>query len=116
MAHIKLANPRRALHSQVLLSNFMYSYLAKVQQMHPQIQIPQSAAQKHQQAQQAQQAQQRKADQPEEYYQYQKYHEVSDYFTTHIWAMLTFTSNNRSNRTRKKRKGIHPRRHTHKLH
>ncbi len=81
MAHIKLANPRRALHSQVLLSNFMYSYLAKVQQMHPQIQIPQSAAQKHQQAQQAQQAQQRKSDQPEEYYQYQKYHEVSDYQT-----------------------------------
>ena len=74
MAHIKLANPRRALHSQVLLSNFMYSYLAKVQQMHPQIQIPQSAAQKHQQAQQAQQ---RKAEQPEEYYQYQKYQEVS---------------------------------------
>ena len=35
MAHIKLANPRRALHSQVLLSNFMYSYLAKVQMMHP---------------------------------------------------------------------------------
>ncbi|KAI6825183.1 hypothetical protein KC342_g11180, partial [Hortaea werneckii] len=36
MAHIKLANPRRALYSQVLLSNFMYSYLAKVQMMHPQ--------------------------------------------------------------------------------
>ena len=68
MAHIKLANPRRALHSQVLLSNFMYSYLAKVQQMHPQIQIPQSAAQKQQQ---------RKFDQPEEFYQYQKYQEVS---------------------------------------
>ncbi|MCJ1461568.1 hypothetical protein MMC07_000165 [Pseudocyphellaria aurata] len=66
MAHIKLANPRRALHSQVLLSNFMYSYLAKVQQMHPQIQIPQSGAQKQQQ---------RKADQPEEFYQYQKYQE-----------------------------------------
>ncbi|KAI4088452.1 MAG: hypothetical protein L6R37_008206 [Teloschistes peruensis] len=65
MAHIKLANPRRALHSQVLLSNFMYSYLAKVQQMHPQIQLP---AQK-------QQAQPKKADQPEEYYQYQKYQE-----------------------------------------
>ncbi|KAF7195560.1 Protein zds1 [Pseudocercospora fuligena] len=31
MAHIKLANPRRALYSQVLLSNFMYSYLAKEQ-------------------------------------------------------------------------------------
>ena len=68
MAHIKLANPRRALHSQVLLSNFMYSYLAKVQQMHPQIQIPQSAVQKQQH---------RKADQPEEFYQYQKYQEVS---------------------------------------
>ncbi|KAI4109757.1 MAG: hypothetical protein LQ339_001541 [Xanthoria mediterranea] len=65
MAHIKLANPRRALHSQVLLSNFMYSYLAKVQQMHPQIQMPV----------QKQQAQQKKADQPEEFYQYQKYQE-----------------------------------------
>lgn len=54
MAHIKLANPRRELHSQVLLSNFMYSYLAKVQQMHPQIQIPASAAQKQQQAKQRQ--------------------------------------------------------------
>ena len=74
MAHIKLANPRRALYSQVLLSNFMYSYLAKVQQMHPQIQIPQTAAQK---AQQRQQQQQRKAEQPEEYHQYQKYQEVS---------------------------------------
>ncbi|KAL8675118.1 MAG: hypothetical protein Q9168_000489 [Polycauliona sp. 1 TL-2023] len=65
MAHIKLANPRRALHSQVLLSNFMYSYLAKVQQMHPQIQMPV----------QKQQAQQKKVDQPEEFYQYQKYQE-----------------------------------------
>lgn len=46
MAHIKLANPRRALYSQVLLSNFMYSYLAKVQQMHPQIQIPAFVTQK----------------------------------------------------------------------
>lgn len=50
MAHIKLANPRRALYSQVLLSNFMYSYLAKVQQMHPQMQVPQSALQKKQDA------------------------------------------------------------------
>lgn len=55
LAHIKLANPRRELYSQVLLSNFMYSYLAKVQQMHPQIQIPQSAAQKQQQRQERQQ-------------------------------------------------------------
>ena len=68
MAHIKLANPRRALHSQVLLSNFMYSYLAKVQQMHPQIQLPASATQKQHQ---------RKPEQPEEFSQYQKYHEVS---------------------------------------
>ncbi|KAJ9640376.1 hypothetical protein H2199_005915 [Coniosporium tulheliwenetii] len=55
MAHIKLANPRRELYSQVLLSNFMYSYLAKVQQMHPQIQIGNAAQQKQQQRQQAQQ-------------------------------------------------------------
>lgn len=92
MAHIKLANPRRALYSQVLLSNFMYSYLAKVQQMHPQIQVPQSAAQRQQQQKQQaqqqaqpqvqpqtpQQAQQRKPDQPEEYYQYQNYQDVRD--------------------------------------
>ncbi|MCJ1430944.1 hypothetical protein MMC27_000294 [Xylographa pallens] len=79
MAHIKLANPRRALCSQVLLSNFMYSYLAKVQQMHPQIQIPQGAVQKTQQRQPEQPSQtspqQRKADQPEEYHQYQRYQE-----------------------------------------
>ena len=49
IAHIKLANPRRPLYSQVLLSNFMYSYLAKVQQMHPQMQMTQSIAQKRQQ-------------------------------------------------------------------
>ncbi|KAL2150650.1 hypothetical protein VTH82DRAFT_7213 [Thermothelomyces myriococcoides] len=48
MAHIKLANPRRPLLSQVLLSNFMYSYLAKVQAMHPQLQIPTSPQQKRQ--------------------------------------------------------------------
>ena len=48
MAHIKLANPRRPLHSQVLLSNFMYSYLAKVQAMHPQLNVPVSPQQKRQ--------------------------------------------------------------------
>ena len=74
MAHIKLANPKRPLYSQVLLSNFMYSYLAKVQQMHPNVQIPQNAAQKRAQQQQQQQ---KKADQPEEFYQYQRYQEVS---------------------------------------
>lgn len=66
MAHIKLANPRRALHSQVLLSNFMYSYLAKVQQMHPQMELATSAAQRHQRAREKQE---------EEYQQYQRYQE-----------------------------------------
>jgi hypothetical protein len=73
MAHIKLANPRRPLYSQVLLSNFMYSYLAKVQQMHPQMTIPTSPAQRAQQQQQQQTAK----DQPDEYIQYQRYQEVS---------------------------------------
>ncbi|KAF2279759.1 uncharacterized protein EI97DRAFT_430778 [Westerdykella ornata] len=85
MAHIKLANPRRELYSQVLLSNFMYSYLAKVQQMHPQIQIgnskqarhqreaQQAAQQKREQEQQQQQLQQQQQQQPEEYVQYQLY-------------------------------------------
>lgn len=74
MAHIKLANPRRALHSQVLLSNFMYSYLAKVQQMHPQIQLP-AVAQKQQQ--QLPPSQPKKAEPPDEFFHYQKYQEVS---------------------------------------
>lgn len=46
MAHIKLANPRRPLSSQVLLSNFMYSYLAIVQAMHPNMNVPVSPQQK----------------------------------------------------------------------
>ncbi|PHH82526.1 hypothetical protein CDD82_5707 [Ophiocordyceps australis] len=46
MAHLKLANPRRSLLSQVLLSNFMYSYLAIVQAMHPQMNVPTSPQQK----------------------------------------------------------------------
>ncbi|KAK0617444.1 hypothetical protein B0T14DRAFT_498455 [Immersiella caudata] len=62
MAHIKLANPRRPLQSQVLLSNFMYSYLAKVQAMHPQLQVPISPQQKRQEEErkrrEAEQAQQ----------------------------------------------------------
>ena len=74
MAHIKLANPRRALYSQVLLSNFMYSYLAKVQQMHPQMNLPTSA--KQQQQKQQQQQQQSVQQQPDEYTQYQRYQQV----------------------------------------
>lgn len=66
MAHIKLANPRRELYSQVLLSNFMYSYLAKVQQMHPQIQIGTSKQAQVQQRQQAAQQQQQQAQQAQQ--------------------------------------------------
>ncbi|KAA8644361.1 putative telomere silencing protein Zds1 [Aspergillus tanneri] len=65
MAHIKLANPRRALYSQVLLSNFMYSYLAKVQQMHP-LMLASSAAQRQQ------------TSQSDEYQQYQRYQETQE--------------------------------------
>jgi hypothetical protein len=85
MAHIKLANPRRALYSQVLLSNFMYSYLAKVQQMHPQIQVPQSALQKKQEAErrqkeleQQQREEQQQRQEVGEQYRYD-YHQVSFY-------------------------------------
>jgi hypothetical protein len=100
MAHIKLANPRRELYSQVLLSNFMYSYLAKVQQMHPQIQIgnskqarqaqqQQAAQQKKEQQQQPQQQRQPQSQsqhqsqppqqqQPEEFAQYQRYQQVGN--------------------------------------
>lgn len=82
MAHIKLANPRRPLYSQVLLSNFMYSYLAKVQQMHPQMNLPTSAKQQkkqkeQQQHQQQQQQQHQQKEQTEEFTQYQRYQEVS---------------------------------------
>lgn len=79
MAHIKLANPRRALHSQVLLSNFMYSYLAKVQQMHPHLQIPQSALQKKQEMERRLKEQEQQAmQQVQEVDQHQyEYHEVS---------------------------------------
>jgi hypothetical protein len=84
MAHIKLANPRRALYSQVLLSNFMYSYLAKVQQMHPQMNLPTSAKQQQKQQKQQQQQQQQEQQQqqqpvqpqPDEYTQYQHYQQV----------------------------------------
>jgi len=88
MAHIKLANPRRALHSQVLLSNFMYAYLAKVQQMHPQIQVPQSALQNRQEAERRQreqeqqyleeQQQQLQRQDSGDQYRYD-YHQVSSY-------------------------------------
>ncbi|KAG9243046.1 hypothetical protein BJ878DRAFT_481459 [Calycina marina] len=85
MAHIKLANPRRALYSQVLLSNFMYSYLAKVQQMNPHIQVPQSAMQKKQEAErQRKEAEQRQREEQqrhesEEQYRYDYHLGIAQY-------------------------------------
>ena len=75
LSHLKLANPRRPLHQQVLLSNFMYSYLAKVQQTQPhliqQATVSQSQQQKQQAAeQQRQQEQQRWQQRQEEQQQY----------------------------------------------
>lgn len=80
MAHIKLANPRRELYSQVLLSNFMYSYLAKVQSQHPQMQVPATLQQKGRQRGGQQNADQNKDQQPEEFAAYQRYQEVSKAF------------------------------------
>jgi hypothetical protein len=82
MAHIKLANPRRALYSQVLLSNFMYSYLDKVQAMHPQPTGAQQAAQKQNRNQHGQQSNGQDTEQQESQY-YQK-HEVSSFLTSTI--------------------------------
>jgi hypothetical protein len=98
MAHIKLANPRRPLHSQVLLSNFMYSYLSKVQKMHPQMSIPTSPAQRAQQQQQQQQQQQ--TDQPDEYTQYQRYQEVRLPVACFV-SLSNFRSNNTRSRPTK---------------
>ncbi|KAK8217450.1 hypothetical protein M8818_001206 [Zalaria obscura] len=75
MAHIKLANPKRALYSQVLLSNFMYSYLAKVQMMHPQMQIPAATKAAQERMRQGQQKKQEAPKQSEEFSQYQKWQE-----------------------------------------
>ncbi|KAI0169343.1 hypothetical protein GGR52DRAFT_581492 [Hypoxylon sp. FL1284] len=76
MAHIKLANPRRALYSQVLLSNFMYSYLAKVQAMHPQIQVPQSPQQKRLQ----QEEEKRRREQEQQYMEQQQAQDSIDHY------------------------------------
>lgn len=89
MAHIKLANPKRNLLSQVLLSNFMYSYLGKIQAMNPQIQVPVSPQQKRleeerrrqqeeqQQAYMEQQMQQQQAQDSIDQYNFE-YHRVSN--------------------------------------
>lgn len=81
MAHIKLANPKRALYSQVLLSNFMYSYLAKVQQMHPHMQVPQSAQQKRAEAERKQKEQEQQyREQQEQLRQQQQQQEGGDQY------------------------------------
>jgi hypothetical protein len=97
MAHIKLANPRRALHSQVLLSNFMYAYLAKVQAMHPQIQVPQSPQQKRLQEeerkrreQEQQYLEQQQAQQSIEQYNFE-YHRVRHLSSDHVCPISLLT-------------------------
>ncbi|KAJ5785074.1 uncharacterized protein N7503_010286 [Penicillium pulvis] len=74
MAHIKLANPRRALHSQVLLSNFMYSYLEKVQQMHPQVAGSSGSSR----SSRSREREREREQQPDEYLQYQRYQEAQE--------------------------------------
>jgi len=74
LSHLKLANPRRPLQQQVLLSNFMYSYLAKVQQTQPhlvqQATVSPSSREQQQQKPQQQQQQQQSEQQSNQYYQY----------------------------------------------
>lgn len=69
LSHLKLANPRRPLLQQVLLSNFMYSYLAKVQMHQP------TLLQQQQQQQQLQEQQQREYEQQQLYQQQQAQYE-----------------------------------------
>jgi len=69
LSHLKLANPRRPLLQQVLLSNFMYSYLAKVQMHQP------TLLQQQQQQQQQLQEQQREYEQQQVYQQQQAHYE-----------------------------------------
>jgi len=104
MAHIKLANPRRALYSQVLLSNFMYAYLAKVQAMHPQIQVPQSPQQKR-----LQEEERRRREQEQQQYMEQQeaqdsidrynfeYHRVSSVFLLHAYFVSLLTDTKSAN-------------------
>ncbi|PGH11060.1 hypothetical protein AJ79_05102 [Helicocarpus griseus UAMH5409] len=73
-AHYKLADTKRALHTQVLLSNFMYSYLAKVQQMHPNLNIagsiPQAQQRKKEQSQSDEYSQHHRRQQSREHDRY----------------------------------------------
>ncbi|KAF8465898.1 hypothetical protein BDZ91DRAFT_212500 [Kalaharituber pfeilii] len=74
LSHLKLANPRRPLLQQVLLSNFMYSYLAKVQMTQPT--LLQQQQQQQQQLLQQQQQQQQEYEQQQQLYQQQQYEQA----------------------------------------
>ena len=74
LSHLKLANPRRPLLQQVLLSNFMYSYLAKVQMQPTLLQ-----QQQQQQQQQVQEQQQREYEQQQLYHQQRASYEKHQY-------------------------------------
>ena len=73
----------------MLTSSSRYSYLAKVQQMHPQANLPQSAAQR-------QAAAQQKKDQPEEFSQYQKYQQVCPPITDRSYFVANFPNSSKS--------------------
>lgn len=90
MAHIKLANPRRALQSQVLLSNFMYAYLAKVQAMHPQIQVPMSPQQKRLQEEERKRREQEQREQ--EYLEQQQAQESMDRYNFEYHRGVSLTN------------------------
>ncbi|CUS09036.1 unnamed protein product [Tuber aestivum] len=77
LSHLKLANPRRPLQQQVLLSNFMYSYLAKVQQTQPH--LVQQATISQPSREQLKQQQQQSEQQGGQYYQYDNGSNESDY-------------------------------------
>ncbi|KAJ4393118.1 hypothetical protein N0V93_002325 [Gnomoniopsis smithogilvyi] len=80
MAHIKLANPKRNLLSQVLLSNFMYSYLGKIQAMNPQIQVPVSPQQKRlEEERRRQQEEQQQAYMEQQMQQHQAQNSIDQY-------------------------------------
>jgi hypothetical protein len=83
LSHLKLANPRRPLQQQVLLSNFMYSYLALVQETQPHLiqqAIPSSSKQQEAAERQRQQEQQRWQQRQEEEQRYVEQQQQNHYY------------------------------------
>jgi hypothetical protein len=99
LSHLKLANPRRPLHQQVLLSNFMYSYLALVQQTQPHLiqqATPSPSKQQEAAERQRQQEQQRWQQRQEEEQRYaehqqQQNHYYDDVSVCSLWVMMRET-------------------------